>query len=91
MNSLIKGKAFVLGDNIDTDQIIPAKYLSYDPSNEEEKKYFGKFALFGVPEGESGYPVINLIIISLLLVKTLVVAHHVNTLLLHSQKLARKS
>ena len=56
MNTIIKGKAFVLGDNIDTDQIIPAKYLSYDPSNPEEKKYFGKFALFGVPEGESGYP-----------------------------------
>ncbi|WDE98849.1 3-isopropylmalate dehydratase [Lentisphaera profundi] len=56
MNTSIKGKAFVLGDNIDTDQIIPAKYLSYDPSNAEEKKYFGKFALFGVPEGESGYP-----------------------------------
>ena len=56
MNALITGKAFVLGDNIDTDQIIPAKYLSYDPSNAEEKKYFGKFALYGVPEGESGYP-----------------------------------
>ena len=56
MNSIIKGKAFVVGDNIDTDQIIPAKYLSYDPSNPEEKKYFGKYALFGVPEGESGYP-----------------------------------
>ena len=54
--NIIKGKVFVLGDNIDTDQIIPAKYLSYDPSNPDEKKYFGKFALFGVPEGESGYP-----------------------------------
>lgn len=54
--SIITGKAFVLGDNIDTDQIIPAKFLSYDPSNPEEKKYFGKFALSGVPEGQSGYP-----------------------------------
>ena len=54
--SIIKGKAFVLGDNIDTDQIIPAKFLSYDPSNPDEKKYFGKYALSGVPEGESGYP-----------------------------------
>ena len=27
MQSVITGKAYVLGDNIDTDQIIPAKYL----------------------------------------------------------------
>ena len=56
MKDLIRGKAFVLGNDIDTDQIIPAKYLSYDPSNPEEKKYFGKYALFGVPEGQSGLP-----------------------------------
>lgn len=31
MSTIITGKAFVLGDNIDTDQIIPAEYLSYDP------------------------------------------------------------
>jgi 3-isopropylmalate/(R)-2-methylmalate dehydratase small subunit len=56
MKDIIRGKAFVLGNDIDTDQIIPAKYLSYDPSNPEEKKYFGKYALFGVPEGQSGLP-----------------------------------
>ncbi len=27
MEKSIKGKAFVLGDNIDTDQIIPAEHL----------------------------------------------------------------
>ena len=27
MKKIIKGKAFVLGDNIDTDQIIPAEHL----------------------------------------------------------------
>jgi 3-isopropylmalate/(R)-2-methylmalate dehydratase small subunit len=35
MQSVIRGKAYVLGDNIDTDQIIPAQYLSFDPSKPE--------------------------------------------------------
>ena len=30
MQNIIRGKVFVLGDNIDTDQIIPAKFLSPD-------------------------------------------------------------
>ncbi|MCL2648623.1 MAG: 3-isopropylmalate dehydratase [Phycisphaerales bacterium] len=56
MNTIIRGKAFVLGDNVDTDQIIPAKYLSYDPSDPEERKYFGMYAMEGVPAGQSGLP-----------------------------------
>jgi len=56
MASLITGKAFVLGDDIDTDQIIPAEYLSYDPSNPEERKYFGMYAMAGVPPVQSGLP-----------------------------------
>jgi 3-isopropylmalate/(R)-2-methylmalate dehydratase small subunit len=32
MQHLITGKAFVLGDNVDTDQIIPAQYLTYNPA-----------------------------------------------------------
>ncbi len=56
MQSIITGKAFVLGDNIDTDQIIPAQYLSFNPSIPEERKYFGQYALSGVPEGQSGLP-----------------------------------
>ncbi len=56
MDIQIKGKAFVLGDDIDTDQIIPAKYLSYDPTIESERKMFGRYALCGVPESESGLP-----------------------------------
>src|SRR6202047_2327286 len=32
MQSTITGKAYVLGDNVDTDQIIPAAYLTYTPA-----------------------------------------------------------
>ncbi len=56
MEKIICGKAFVLGDNIDTDQIIPAEYLSYNPADADERKYFGRYALSGVPAGESGLP-----------------------------------
>jgi 3-isopropylmalate/(R)-2-methylmalate dehydratase small subunit len=56
MNKTIKGKAYVLGDNIDTDQIIPAKYLAYNPSDPEERKFFGMYAMDGVPAGQRGLP-----------------------------------
>ena len=56
MNKRIKGKAFVLGDNIDTDQIIPAQHLVYSLDDPNENKYYGKYALSGVPEKESGLP-----------------------------------
>lgn len=56
MDKKICGKAFVLGDDIDTDQIIPAEFLSYNPSDSEERKFFGQYALSGVPPAESGLP-----------------------------------
>ncbi|KPL11985.1 3-isopropylmalate dehydratase [candidate division BRC1 bacterium SM23_51] len=56
MKRRIRGLAFVLGDNVDTDQIIPADKLVYDPSVEAERHLFGKFALSGVPEARSGLP-----------------------------------
>ena len=56
MQNKIHGKAFVLGDNIDTDQIIPAEFLTYNPSDASERKFFGKFALSGVPLAQSGLP-----------------------------------
>jgi 3-isopropylmalate/(R)-2-methylmalate dehydratase small subunit len=56
MESIITGKAYVLGDNIDTDQIIPAKYLSFNPSIPDERKYFGMYALSSVPDAGAGLP-----------------------------------
>lgn len=52
----IKGKAFVLGKNIDTDQIIPAQHLVYSLDDPEERKFYGRYALSGVPDKESGLP-----------------------------------
>jgi 3-isopropylmalate/(R)-2-methylmalate dehydratase small subunit len=56
MEKIIKGKAFVLGNNIDTDQIIPAEHLVYSLTDEEESKKYGHFALSSVPLSQSGLP-----------------------------------
>ena len=53
---VISGRAFVVGDNIDTDQIIPAEFLSYNPADAEERRYFGMYAMSGVPIEQSGLP-----------------------------------
>ena len=55
-NEVISGKVFVAGDNVDTDQIIPAEYLTYNPSDASERKFFGKFAMSGMPMEQSGLP-----------------------------------
>ncbi len=56
MQTVITGKAYVLGDHVDTDQIIPAQYLSFNPSLPEERKFFGMYAMSSVPEGQRGLP-----------------------------------
>lgn len=56
----IKGKAYVLGKNVDTDQIIPAAHLVYSLSDPKERKLYGKYALSGVPASESGLPYGNI-------------------------------
>ena len=56
MKKIIEGLAYVLGNDIDTDQIIPAEHLVYSLSDPEEKKNYGKFALSGVPVDQAGLP-----------------------------------
>ncbi|KAK7255276.1 hypothetical protein RIF29_28683 [Crotalaria pallida] len=43
------GLCYVVGDNIDTDQIIPAEYLTLVPSKPDEYEKLGSFALVGLP------------------------------------------
>jgi 3-isopropylmalate/(R)-2-methylmalate dehydratase small subunit len=54
MSTVIHGKAFVVLDNIDTDQIIPAQYLNLVPTIPEEYEKLGSFALCGLPRDQ--YP-----------------------------------
>ena len=56
MKKTIEGKAYVLGNDVDTDQIIPAEHLVYSLTDPEEKKNYGKFALSGVPQEGAGLP-----------------------------------
>jgi len=56
MDRIITGTAFVLGNNIDTDQIIPAEHLVYSLTDEDESKKYGHFALSSVPISQSGLP-----------------------------------
>lgn len=56
MKEIIRGKCYVVGDNIDTDQIIPAQYLTYNPAIPEERKMFGRFSMIGLPEKSQGLP-----------------------------------
>ncbi len=56
MKEFIKGKAYVVGKDIDTDQIIPAKHLVYSLSDPEERKLYGRYAMSGLPDALSGLP-----------------------------------
>jgi 3-isopropylmalate/(R)-2-methylmalate dehydratase small subunit len=54
MQSVFTGRVYVVRDNIDTDQIIPAQYLNLVPTIPEEYEKLGAYALCGLPE--SLYP-----------------------------------
>lgn len=49
MAKTITSKIFVVRDNIDTDQIIPAQYLTLVPTIAEEYEKLGSYALIGLP------------------------------------------
>ena len=48
--SVFTGPVYVVRDNIDTDQIIPAQYLNLVPTIPEEYEKLGAYALCGLPE-----------------------------------------
>lgn len=54
MQSIFTGPVYVVSDNIDTDQIIPAQYLNLVPTIPEEYEKLGSFAMAGLPD--SLYP-----------------------------------
>lgn len=54
MQSKFTGPVYVVRDNIDTDQIIPAQFLNLVPTIPEEYEKLGAYALWGLPD--SLYP-----------------------------------
>lgn len=54
MQSVFTGPVYVVRDNIDTDQIIPAQFLNLVPTIAEEYEKLGSYALWGLPD--SSYP-----------------------------------
>ena len=53
MQSVFTGPVYVVRDNIDTDQIIPAQYLDLVPTIPEKYQKLGSYALSGLPESLS--------------------------------------
>ena len=47
---VMSGKVYMLADNIDTDQIIPAQYLNLVPTIPDEYRKLGSYALSGLPD-----------------------------------------
>ena len=52
MSNIIRGSVFVVRDNIDTDQIIPAQYLTLVPTIPTEYAKLGSYALCGLPNDQ---------------------------------------
>ena len=48
--SVFEGPVYVVSDNIDTDQIIPAQFLALVPTIPEEYEKLGSHAMAGLPE-----------------------------------------
>ena len=47
----MRGTVYVLGDNIDTDQILTAEYLKINPASAEGREELATLAMCGLPEG----------------------------------------
>lgn len=56
MKQTLYGPAYVLGDSVDTDQIIPAQHLVYSLTDPEERRQYGRHALSAVPPEGQGLP-----------------------------------
>ena len=54
MQSKFNGPVYVVRDNIDTDQIIPAQFLNLVPTIPDEYEKLGSYAMWGLPD--SLYP-----------------------------------
>jgi 3-isopropylmalate/(R)-2-methylmalate dehydratase small subunit len=54
MQPIIAGPVYVVRDNIDTDQIIPAQYLNLVPTIPDEYEKLGSYAMCGLPD--AAYP-----------------------------------
>lgn len=52
----IRARVYVLGDDIDTDQIIPAVHLAISLADPAERARYGGLALSGVPGAQAGLP-----------------------------------
>ncbi len=50
MQSIFTGPVYVVRDNIDTDQIIPAQFLNLVPTIAEEYEKLGSYAMWGLPD-----------------------------------------
>ncbi|OAI41371.1 3-isopropylmalate dehydratase [Verrucomicrobia bacterium SCGC AG-212-E04] len=55
MSDSLSTPVYVVGDNIDTDQIIPAEYLTLVPTIAAEYEKLGTYSMIGLPEEK--YPV----------------------------------
>ena len=56
MKKMLRGLAYVVGDAIDTDQIIPAEHLVYSLKRPEERRMYGRYAMSGIPTEGQGLP-----------------------------------
>src|SRR5579859_5647696 len=50
MAKTLTSPVYVVGDNIDTDQIIPAQYLTLIPTIPDEYIKLGSYAMIGLPD-----------------------------------------